>query len=124
MIWGFVGWFSTMAIGLGDIDFTANDWFDACFLGRYVEINNAVHGPVVSDGKAVHTHLFGPGDKLRDAAHAIEQAVFGVDVEVSELPWHRLDYSICTERPKREISDCKKFLYHCNEHHCIHAFPL
>jgi hypothetical protein len=80
MIGGFVGWLSTTAIGLGDIYFAANDWFDTCFLSCYIEINNTIHGPVVSDSKAIHTQLFGPGNKLGDAAHTIEQAIFGVDV--------------------------------------------
>jgi len=88
MVGAFANWLSAMAIGLGDINFAANDWFDTCFLSRYIKVNNTVHGPVVSDSKAVHTQLFGPGDKLRDTAHAIEQAIFGVDVEVNKLPWH------------------------------------
>ncbi|GAI10983.1 unnamed protein product, partial [marine sediment metagenome] len=32
MIVALVGWVSAMAIGLGDIDFAANDWFYPCFL--------------------------------------------------------------------------------------------
>ena len=83
-----MGWLSAMAIGPGDIDFAANDWFDTCFLSRHIKINNAVHGSVVSDSKAVHAQLFCPRNKLGDTAHAIEQAIFSVDVEVSELPWH------------------------------------
>jgi len=77
-----------MAIGLGDIDFAANDWFYTCFLGSHIKIDDTIHGTVVSDSKAVHAQLFGPGNKLRDAAHAIEQAIFSVDVEMDKLPWH------------------------------------
>jgi len=43
---------------------------------------------MVSDSKAVHAQLFGPGNKLGDAAHAIEQAIFSVDVKVGKLLWH------------------------------------
>jgi hypothetical protein len=45
---------------------------------------------------------------LRCAAHTIEQAVFGVDVKVGELPWHRLDYSIWTRSPRRRIFRCQE----------------
>jgi len=55
---------------------------------------------VVGDSQAVNPQLFRAGNKLRDATHAIEQAVFCVDVKVGELPWHRLDYSICAESAK------------------------
>jgi len=77
-----------MAIGLGDIDFAANDWFYTCFPSCYIKIDDAIHGAVVSDSKAVHAQLFSPLDKLRDAAHAIKQAIFSVDVKVGKLPWH------------------------------------
>jgi hypothetical protein len=48
---------------------------------------------------------------LRNAAHAVEQAVFGVDVEMSEILLHQPNYSTCVEDPKRAISDCPKFLH-------------
>jgi hypothetical protein len=88
MIGGFAGWLSTTAIGLCYVYFTANDWFYTCFPGRYIKIDDAIHCAVVSDSKAVHAQLFGPGNKLRDAAHAIEQAIFSVDVKVGKLLWH------------------------------------
>jgi hypothetical protein len=88
MILVFVGWLSVMAIGLGDIDFAANDWFYTCFLSRHIKIDDAIHSAVVSDSKAVHAQLFGPGNKLRNAAHAIEQAIFSVDMKVGKLLWH------------------------------------
>ncbi len=52
-----------MAIGLGDINFAANDWFYPCFLSRHIKIDDAIHGAVISDGKAVHAQLFGPGNE-------------------------------------------------------------
>ena len=83
-----MAWFSATAIGLGDVDFAANDWSYASFPSGYIEINDAVHGPVVGDGKAVHAQLFGAGNKLRDSTHAIEQAVFSVDVKVRKFLGH------------------------------------
>jgi len=117
----FVSWLSAMAIGLGDVDFAANDWFYTCFLSRHIKINNAVHGAVVSDSKAVHAQLFGPGNKMRDATHAIEQAILSVDVKVGKLPWHQLNYNIYAEGPKRGISNCQKFLHHHSEHRYLPA---
>ena len=105
MIGVLVGRLSTMAIGLGDIDFAANDWFYACFLSRHIKIDDAIHGAVVGDSQTVHAQLFGPGNKLRDAAHAIEQAILSVDVKVGKLLWHRLDYNTCAGSPKRGISN-------------------
>ena len=83
-----MSWLSAMAIGFSDIDFTADNWFYTCFLSCHIKINNAVHGAMISDSEAAHAQLFGPLDKLRDAAHAIEQAIFSVDVKVDKLLWH------------------------------------
>jgi hypothetical protein len=94
-----------MAISLGDIDFAANDGFYTCFLSRQVEINDAIHGAVVSDSQAIHTQLFGTLYKLGYAAHTIEQAIFGVDVKVDKLLWHRLDYNTCARSPERGLFD-------------------
>ena len=95
MIEVFMGRVSVMTISFSHINFTTNDWLYPCLLGCHIEINNAIHGAVVSDGKAVHAQFLGSGNKLGDVAHAIKQAIFSVDMEVSELWWHRLNYSIC-----------------------------
>ena len=88
MIGALVSGLPATAIGLGDIYFTANDWFYTCFLSCHIKIDDSIHGAVVSDSKAVHAQLFGSDNKLRDAAHAIEQAIFSVDVKVGKLLWH------------------------------------
>jgi hypothetical protein len=110
MIWGLAGWFPAAAIGLGDIDFAADDGFYACFLSCHIEIDDAIHGAVVGDRQAVHAQFLGSGNELRYATHAIEEAVFGVDVKVGKFLWHRLNYSIWANSPKRRISDRQKFL--------------
>jgi hypothetical protein len=110
MAGGLMGWFSATAISLSDIDFAANDWFYTCFPSRHIKINDAIHGTVVSDSQAVHAQFLGSGNKLRYAAHAIEQAVFGVDVQMDKLLRHRLDYNTCTRGPERGISDYQTFL--------------
>jgi len=102
-----MGWLPAAAIGRGDIDFAADDWFYTCFLRRYIEINDAIHGTVVSDSQAVHTQLFGSGNELRYATHAVKQAIFGVDVKVGKLLRHQLDYSIWAKSPKRRVFHCQ-----------------
>ena len=84
MIGGFVGWVSAAAIGRGDIDFAADDWFYACLLSSYIEIDYAIHGAVVSDSQAVHAQFLGSRNELRYATHTIEQTIFTVDVKVGK----------------------------------------
>jgi len=79
-----------MAICLSYINFTANDWLYPCFLSRQIKINDAIHCTMVSNSKAVHAQFFGLDNKLWDTAHAIEQAIFCMNMEVSELLWHFL----------------------------------
>ena len=82
-----------MAICLSCINFTANDRFYPCLPSRQVKINNTIHCTMVSNSKAVHTQLFGLGDKLWDTAHAVEQAILCMNVEVGKLLRHFLNYS-------------------------------
>jgi hypothetical protein len=39
---------------------------------------------VVGDRQAVHTHLFRPGDKLRNAAHPVKETVLGMNVKMAK----------------------------------------
>jgi len=52
-----------------------------------------MHSTVVGDSEAVHAQFFGPGKKLGNAAHAIKQAVLGMNVEMSEFLWHFQNYT-------------------------------
>jgi len=79
---------SAVAVRLSHIDFTANDWFYPCLSSCDIKVDNAVHSTMVSDGEAMHAQFFGPGNKPRNAAHAIKQAVLGMNVEMSEFLWH------------------------------------
>ena len=105
MIGAFAGGIAADAICLGDVDLAAYYGLDPFVSGRRVEIDDAIHGAVVGDGQAVHAQLLRSGDKLGNAAHAIEEAVFSVDVKMGELPRHRSDYSICAGSPP---SCCRK----------------
>ena len=84
---------SDMAIGLSNIDFTANNRLYSCFFGCQVEINNAIHCTMISYGKAIHAQFLSLGDKLRNATHAIEETVLSVNMKMDKVPRHHLDYS-------------------------------
>ena len=66
------------------IGFQANDGLDAGFFGCLVELDHAKHGAVIGDGQGGHAHLFGAPDQLLDIREAIEQRVFGMDMQVDK----------------------------------------
>ena len=109
MMEGLATWLPSTAIGLGDIDFAADDRFYASFLSCYIEIDDAVHVAVVSDSKAIHAQFLGPGDKLGDAAHAVEQAILGVNVKVGKSLGKWPKYSTCARSAQRGIADHRKY---------------
>ncbi|MBA7654041.1 hypothetical protein ES703_61915 [subsurface metagenome] len=49
-----------------------------------VKLNHAIHRAVVGNGQAVHTQFPGSRYQLWNAAHAVKQAIFGMDMEVSK----------------------------------------
>ena len=83
-----------MAIGLSYINFTANNWLYTGFLSCHIKIDTTVHRTMVGDSKAVHAQFFSPGEELRNAAHAIKQAILGMNMEVGKLLWHFQNYSM------------------------------
>ncbi len=83
-----------------NVELTADDGLDLRLFCLLVELDDAVQGAVVGDGQAVHAQFLGAGDQLRDTAHAVEQAVLGVDVEMGE---HDYGYSK-VGKPKTIIS--------------------
>ena len=82
---------------VGYVYLTADNRFDTYFFARRVEINHAVEGAVVGDGKGVHPKLFGAGHQVRDTADAIQHAVLSVNMKVREhltrLPPHKMPIS-------------------------------
>ncbi len=66
------------------VGFQPDDGLDAGLLGGVVELDHAEHGAVVGDGQGRHVHLLGALDQLLDVREAIQQGVFGVDVQVGE----------------------------------------
>src|SRR5690606_28848995 len=60
--------------------------FDACIAGCFVELDGTVHVPVVRHGhcRTVRRSLLHPLDQLLDASSAVQQAVGGVLMQMSE----------------------------------------
>ena len=65
-----------------DIDLAADDGLDARRLGRAVKVDHAVHHAVVGDGNGVLPQLLDALHQLIDAAGAVEQAVFRMNVQM------------------------------------------
>ena len=69
---------------VGDVDLAADDRLDAVLFGLAVELDRAGERAVVGEPDGGHLELGGPLRERRDAAGAVENRVFGVDVEVDE----------------------------------------
>ena len=69
----------------GDVGLDADDRLDPLVAGRLVEGDRAVERAVVGDRHRIHAQLRGRVDQLGDPAEAVEQAEFGVDMEVREV---------------------------------------
>ena len=69
----------------GDVRLDADDRLDALGRGGLVEGHRAVQRAVVGEGHRVHARGGGRVDQLGDPAEAVQQAEFGVDVEVGEV---------------------------------------
>jgi len=68
----------------GHVDLAADDGLDPRRLAGPVEVHRAVHDPVVRDGYGGLAQLPDPLCQTVDAAEAVQEAVFGVDVKVNE----------------------------------------
>jgi len=107
MIVVFMSKVSTMAVGLSYINFATNNWLYSCFLSCSIKIKDAIHGAVVGNGEAIHAQFLSLTYKLGNAAHAIKQAVFSVNMKMSEFLWHLLNYSIGHCEQSEAISEEK-----------------
>ena len=66
------------------VHLAADDGLDPRRYGRLVEIYRTVHHAVVGDGDGIHTKRLGPFDQVLDPRRAVQQAVFGVYMQVGE----------------------------------------
>ena len=69
----------------GHIDLAADDGADALLFALLVEIDDAVHHAVVGDGDGRLSQLPGALHQSLDAAGAVQQAVFAVDVQMDKI---------------------------------------
>ena len=67
-----------------DIDLAADDRLDPGGLRGLVEINDAVHHAVIRQGDGLLPKLLDTGHHVLDAARAVKQAVFRVDVQMDK----------------------------------------
>ena len=70
------------AAALGDVDLAPDDRVDARLLAGLVEVDHAVHHAVVRDRQGLHAQLLGALHQRPDAAGAVQQGVFGVQMQV------------------------------------------
>ncbi len=75
---------------LRHVDLAADDRFYAPFLRGLVEIHGAVHHAVVGDGHRGHAAFRREVHEPRDAARAVQQAVFAVHMEMNKQVSHDL----------------------------------
>ncbi len=71
-------------VGLGDVQLAADDGPQASLLGLGVELQRAVHRPVVGDSHGVHAVFFGLLNQVADADGTVEHGILRVDVQVGE----------------------------------------
>ena len=65
-----------------DVHLAADHRMDALGLGRTVEVQHAVHHAVVGDGAGLHAQLLQPLHQRLDAARAVQQRIFRVQMQV------------------------------------------
>ena len=89
-----VGRFPVQIVGLvkagawGHIDFAADDGLDPGFFGGAVKIDHAEHGAVIGDGAGRLAQLLQPFHQTLDPAGAVQETVFGMNVQVHESFGH------------------------------------
>ncbi len=64
------------------IDLTADDGMDAALFGFRVKIDDPIHRAMVGDGAGIHAQLLDAVKQRADAVCAVQQAVFGVKVQM------------------------------------------
>jgi hypothetical protein len=70
---------------VSNVDFATDDWLYASVFAGGIKIHYPVEGAVVGYGQGVHAQFLGLGDQVWYAADAVQHAVLGMSVQVSEL---------------------------------------
>ena len=66
------------------IYFTAEDRFYAHLFGLMLEGYQTMQDAVISDRYRIHAEFFGPAEELRNAAHAVQETVFRVNMKMAK----------------------------------------
>ena len=90
----------------GHIDLTADDRLDACLFCGLIELDTAVHDAVVRDGDGALAALLDAVHQLVDAAGTVQQAVFGMDVEMNEVSPLTVPFGHIAHAPASSVSVC------------------
>ena len=90
----------------GHIDLTADNRLDACLFCGLIELDTAVHDAVVRDGDGALTTLLDAVHKLVDTAGTVQQAVFGMDVEMNEVSPLTVPFGHIAHAPASSVSVC------------------
>ena len=78
--------FFAQVSGLGrDVNFATDNRLDVAFLRRLVKINQPVQGAVIRYRQRFHAETFCRVEQVADSRRAVEQAVFGVNVQMREV---------------------------------------
>jgi hypothetical protein len=67
-----------------DVELAADDGVDLSLATRGIEGHDAVHGPVIGEGKGAHAELRRLVHQALDPAGAVQQAVFRMHVQMHE----------------------------------------
>ena len=71
-----------------------------------IELDTAVHDAVVCDGDGALTTLLDAVHKLVDTAGTVQQAVFGMDVEMNEVSPLTVPFGHIAHAPASSVSVC------------------
>ncbi len=72
----------------GDVDLAAQDGLDAPGFGLLEELDGPEDVAMVGDGHGGHVLVVGRADEVADPQAAIEDAVFGMVMQVNECRFH------------------------------------
>ena len=73
--------FIAVEAGFGrNVDFTADNRFDAALASRLIKIDDAVHGAVIGYGERIHAESFSRVEEVADTRRAVKEAIFRVNV--------------------------------------------
>lgn len=68
-----------------NIEFTADNRFDAVGIGLFIKINRAEHIAMVGDGHSRHCVFFGLFKEVIQTDHAVKKAVLRMNVQMDEI---------------------------------------